>query len=49
MIGKNSARIQIVITKEEAKKLEDIAKKESRSVSNLTARLLRQALKKIQK
>ena len=44
MIGKNSTRIQVVLTKDEAKKLEKMAKKENRSVSNLAAILIRKSL-----
>lgn len=46
MIGKNSARIQVVVTKQEMERLGQMAKKEGRSISNLAAKLLRDALSK---
>ena len=49
MIGKDSYRIQAVITKREGKKIEDIAEKEGRSVSNLVALIIRKELKKFRK
>ena len=45
MIGKNSARIQVVLTKDEVKKLQGMADKEQRSISNIGSLLIRKALK----
>ena len=49
MIGKSSVRIQAVISKEDYKKLEDIAKNEDRSISNLAGRMIRESLSKSKK
>ncbi|GEM_PF-2642407 len=49
MISKNSVRIQAVISKEDYKKLEDIAKNEDRSISNLAGRMIREYLSKSKK
>ena len=45
MIGKDSARIQVVLSKEDADKLEKKADAEGRSVSNMAAQLIKKALK----
>jgi len=49
MIGQDSARLQVVLSKKEAKLLEDRAEKEGRSVSNLLALIIRRELKQIKK
>lgn len=46
MMGKDSYRVQAVISKREGKKIEEIASKENRSVSNWVAMILKNALKK---
>ncbi|MBU0962800.1 MAG: ribbon-helix-helix protein, CopG family [Nanoarchaeota archaeon] len=44
-VSKENIRLQVVLTKEEAKKIEKLAKNENRSVSNWIATLIRSKLK----
>jgi len=46
MIGKNSARLETVVTKQEAKKIQEMAKKDNRTVSQMVAVIIRKGLKK---
>jgi len=46
MIGKDSERIQVVLSKKEAKKIQEMAEKEDRSISNMTLQIIRKQLKK---
>ena len=46
MIGKNSERIQIIISKKEAELIKHLAEKERRSVSSYVSILISDALKK---
>ena len=46
MIGKNSARLETVVTKKEAKIIQEMAKKEDRTVSQMVAVIIRRGLKK---
>ena len=45
MIDKNNERIQVLLTKKEVKKLQDMAAEDGRSTSNLAAMLIRKGLK----
>lgn len=46
MISKNNKRIQVVLTKDEVKKIEKMAKDDDRSSSYIVAKLVRKALKR---
>jgi len=47
MIGKDSYRVQAIMSKKEGKKIEEVAEKENRSVSNWVAMVLKRELKKV--
>ena len=45
MIAKDSIKIQVILKKKEKEELEELAKKENRSLSNFVATILRRTIK----
>ena len=45
VLGKNSEKVQVVLSKKEAKRIKELAETEDRSISNWCAVIIREKLK----